>query len=222
MLIWFSVRACLFLCVAFVQKCQVTGGWCSVGWKDADRWEERVGGRWEYEKGVNHSEEWPYSFALEGLFSPCDPALCLFWCSSMTTAANHNAIGTTATTPRSVAWIVNKIVWSLFCCYRNSTFTVTQCCLILFLHPHNKFKYLLIMILKSTSGVVYCVSHIVYMASLTQSYHLQWFDLSGSLGASEPQRFVRSLEDTAVMQQNESGSPETEYRAEGVLTKGWS
>lgn len=78
------------------------------------------------------------------------------------------------------------------------------------------------MILKSTSGVVYCVSHIVYMASLTQSYHLQWFDLSGSLGASEPRRFVRSLEDTAVMQQNESGSPETEYRAEGVLTKGWS
>lgn len=83
--------------------------------------------------------------------SPCDPALCLFWFSSMTVTVNHNAIGTNATTPRSVSFIVNKIVWSLFCCDRISTFTVTHCCFISFLHPHNKFKYLL-MIPKSTSG----------------------------------------------------------------------
>lgn len=50
-------------------------------------------------------------------------------------------------------------------------------------------------------------------------YHgVPCFDLSGRL-LSEPQRFVGSSEDSAVRQQNQSGSPETEWRAAGELTQ---
>lgn len=44
------------------------------------------------------------------------------------------------------------------------------------------------------------------------------FDLSGRL-LTKPQRFVRSSEDSAVRQQNQSGSPETGWRAAGELTE---
>lgn len=42
-----------------------------------------------------------------------------------------------------------------------------------------------------------------------------------TLHFTKPLRFVRSLQDTAVMQQNESCSPETQHTAEGVLAKSW-
>lgn len=41
---------------------------------------------------------------------PCDPALSLFWFSYMTTTANHNAMGTSATIPKTGFLIVSLIV----------------------------------------------------------------------------------------------------------------
>lgn len=56
----------------------------------------------------------------------------------------------------------------------------------------------------------------LYSAIISTTPELETFHFT------KPQRFVRSLLDTAVMQQNESSvycSPETQYTAEGVLNK---